>query len=249
MAQNKEQTGNHKNDIDLIPLNKWGEDIEIDEELVKRNFIDIKEKIAPCKPRIIGVTKYYGLNAIIEGYNAGIRDFGESRAVEAREKILALPEEIRRNSTFHFIGHLQKNKIEKVLKIFNYIHSVDTFELAKMIAIKNSLNKDIKILLQVNLSGEETKSGFTEEVLIENYNEILNIKNLNVVGLMQMLPYRASDAEQHQLFKRMRLLRNDLEKTYDVELPELSMGMSDDYPIAAQEGATMIRIGRKLFKE
>ena len=248
MAQNNEQTDNHKNNINLIPANDWGCDIKIEKEMIAKNLKDIKDKIAPCKPRIIGVTKYYGLNAIIEGYNAGLRDFGESRAVEAERKIQMLPQEIRNNSKFHFIGHLQTNKVEKVINTFDYIHSVDTLKLAKAISEKNSTKKDIKILLQVNLSGEESKSGFNKSELIQYFSQILNLENFKVIGLMQMLPYGATEKEQHTLFKEMCLLRNNLEESYKVGLPELSMGMSDDYQVAVQEGATMIRIGRKLFK-
>ena len=103
-------TDNHKTVGSYIPPSHWGEEVPIDTKLVEHNLLGIKKEIAPCKPRIIGVTKYFGLNAIINGYKAGLRDFGESRAQDAICKIKSLPDEIRQNSNFHFIGHLQSNK-------------------------------------------------------------------------------------------------------------------------------------------
>ena len=249
MAQNNERPGNHKENIDLISSDKWGFDIQADRGSIEKNFIDIKNRIAPYTPRIIGVTKYYGQNAIIEGYKAGLRDFAESRAIEAAEKIATLPPEVKENSTFHFIGHLQSNKVNRVLKIFDYIHSVDSLKLARVISEENVSKRSIKILLQVNLSKEATKSGFQEENFQEDFSQVLKMENFQLVGLMQMLPFGANESEQRTLFRKLRFMRDDLEQRFGVRLPELSMGMSDDYQIAAQEGATMIRIGRKLFKK
>ena len=248
MSFNGEQTDNHKEVLDLIPSNHWGEDVSVSTELVKGNLLDIKNKIAPCKPRIIGVTKYYGLNAIIRGYEAGLRDFGEARALEAVEKIEQLPEEIRRNSTFHFIGHLQTNKAEKVVRYFDYIHSVDSLKLtAKISDSACRLNKREKILLQVNNAGEEQKFGYTKEQLMADMSKILNLSGVEVTGLMNMASIGASEEVLHKTFRELREIRDELEKRFGVKLPELSMGMSDDYEVAVAEGATMIRIGRKLF--
>ena len=151
----------------------WGVDVLVDETVVRANLIDIENKIAPLKPRIIGVTKYFGLNAIKEGYEAGLRDFAESRALEAIEKIKALPDEIRKNSNFHFIGHLQTNKAERVVENFDYIHSVDSLKLAKAISKAACLiNKREKVLLQVNNAQEEQKFGYTKEQLKNDLTEI-----------------------------------------------------------------------------
>ena len=103
-------------------------------ETVKNNLLQIQEEIAPCKPRIIAVTKYFDKEAMISAYNAGLRDFGESRVIEASAKIESLPEEVRKNSTFHLIGHLQTNKVKHAIKTFDYIHSVDTVKLAQCIS-------------------------------------------------------------------------------------------------------------------
>ena len=232
----------------LIQSQSWGEDIAIDSLLVKKNLNEIKQKIAHYNIKIIAVTKYFGLNAIKSGYEAGIRDFAESRALESIEKIKNLTDEIRNNSTFHFIGHLQSNKAEKVVKYFDVIHSVDSLKIAKVISnAACSLNKREKVLLQVNNSGEEQKFGYTKEKLKQEFEEILSLKGIQVVGLMNMAPLGAKESELAELFGDVRKFRDELQSLFKVSLNELSMGMSDDFIIAAQEGATMVRIGRKLF--
>ena len=247
MSQNSEQADSHKQE-GLIPSNQWGHDVSIDLKLVKDNLFEIKNKIAHCKTRIIAVTKYYGLDAINKGYEAGLRNFGESRAIEAVEKIQQLPNEVRENSVFHFIGHLQSNKAEKVVEYFDYIHSVDSLKLARVISnIACQLNKRERILLQVNNAGEEQKFGYGKEELLKDMSELLKLDSIDIVGLMNMAPIGATESELACIFSDLRKFRDWLEKEYDIELPELSMGMSNDYEIALREGATMIRIGRKLF--
>lgn len=232
----------------LIPTHNWGEDLEIDSSLVKTNLDDIKKNIAHSKVKIIAVTKYFGLKAIKAGYEAGIRDFGESRALEAIEKIKKLPQEIRKNSTFHFIGHLQSNKAEKVVEYFDVIQSVDSLKIAKAISkAACALNKREKVLLQINNAHEEQKSGYDKEQLRQEFAEILKLEGLEVIGIMNMAPLGADEATLEKLFQDVREFRDGLETEFNVKLPELSMGMSDDYKIALKEGATIIRIGRKLF--
>ena len=216
--------------------------------IVKENLLRIQKEIEPCQPRIIAVTKYYGADAIIGAYNAGLRDFGESRAIEACEKINSLPQEIRDNSKFHFIGHLQTNKVKNVVGVFDYIHSVDSLKLAQCIsqAAKNE-GRVQKILIQVNNACEEQKFGFSKSCVYESFEQIKQLEGVEVTGVMNMAPFGASDDELHSLFSDIRELRDILEVKYGCKLPELSMGMSQDYKIAASEGATMLRIGRKLF--
>ena len=247
MAQIDGHTGNHKASGDLIPQYCWNADVCIDANKVRERLLDIENQIVPCKPRIIGVTKYYGLDSIVKGYEAGLRDFGESRALDAVKKIESLPNEIRQNSKFHFIGHLQTNKVEKVVKCFDYIHSVDSLKLAKVISRTLGENKRIKILLQVNNAGEEQKFGYSKQALIEDLPEIMKLDNLELIGLMNIAPLGAEENELRRLFSDMANFRVELEQNFGIELTELSMGMSDDYKIAVQEGATMIRLGRKLF--
>ena len=238
-----------KGNVEFIPSAKWGEDVDIDVSQVEKNLQEIKQDIAHSKVKIVAVTKYFGLKSITAGYQAGIRNFGESRAIEAIEKIEQLPDEIRKNSTFHFIGHLQTNKVEKVVKSFDVIESVDSLKVAKAISKSAcSLNKREKVLLQVNNAGEEQKSGFSKDTLKTELREILFLSGIEVLGLMNMAPLGVDEKAIEGLFKDIREFRDELERELNVTLPELSMGMSNDYKIALREGATIIRIGRKLFK-
>ena len=242
-------TDNHKAGDLLIPSNDWGDITSVEAGVVQERFLEIKNKIAPCKPRIIGVTKYFGVDAIVNGYKAGLRNFGESRANDAVAKIELLPTEVRKNSEFHFIGHLQTNKAEKVVQYFDYIQSVDSLKLARTISqIACRLDKREKILLQVNISEEEQKFGYKEETLLSELAELISLDGISIVGLMCMAPFGAKEDELRAIFCKLRKLRDAIENKFGIELPELSMGMSDDYHIAIEEGATMIRIGRKLFK-
>lgn len=218
-------------------------------ETVKRNLLRIQEEIAPCKPRIIAVTKYFDEEAIVAAYNAGLRDFGESRVIEAVEKIHNLPEDVRENSTFHFIGHLQTNKVKHALKDFEYIHSVDSVKLAQCINEHASeIGKVQKILVQINNANEEQKFGFSKHDVFEYFGQILEFEHLKVVGVMNMAPLGISDDEIGNLFSDIVQIKEELEKKFNCKLPEISMGMSQDYKIAAQKGSTMLRIGRKLFE-
>lgn len=218
-------------------------------ETIKNNLLQIQEEIVPCKPRIIAVTKYFNEEAMISAYQAGLRDFGESRVIEASEKIANLPSEVRNNSTFHFIGHLQTNKIKQAIKVFEYIHSVDSVKLAQSISQHSEeIGKIQKILVQINNANEEQKFGFSKEEVFENFEILLNLKNVQIVGVMNMAPLGIAEEEIGNLFEEIVQIRNRLEKTFNCELKEISMGMSQDYRIAAQKGSTMLRIGRKLFK-
>lgn len=215
---------------------------------VKENLSRIQEEIAPYTPNIIAVTKYFDEDAMLAAYQAGMRDFAESRTIEAIEKIGRLPAEMRENSTFHFIGHLQSNKVKKTVENFDYIHSVDSLKLAELISQSaKSLGKVQKILLQLNNANEVQKFGFSKEELFKDFGEILKLENLEVVGLMNMTPLGADEDTLYKLFKDVADTKDALEKQFDCNLKELSMGMSQDYKIAAKCGATMLRIGRKLF--
>lgn len=215
---------------------------------VRANLLQIQEDIAPYKPNIIAVTKYFDENAMIEAYNAGMRDFAESRAIEAVEKINNLPTEIRNNSNFHFIGHLQTNKVKKVVQNFDYIHSVDSLKLAKAISDEaQAIGKVQKILLQVNNANEEQKFGFSKEEIFEEFPKIKALPSIEIAGIMNMAPLGASEEELNKLFGDVFNIKKELEEEFNCELKELSMGMSQDYKVAVRHGSTMLRIGRKLF--
>lgn len=215
---------------------------------VRQNLLRIQEEIAPYTPNIIAVTKYFDESAMIDAYNAGLRNFAESRVIEAIEKINNLPADVKNNSKFHFIGHLQTNKVKKVIGHFDYIHSVDSYKLAKVISDEACHAEKVqKILLQVNNANEEQKFGFSKDEVFEVFNSIKELPNIEICGLMNMAPLGATDEELNYLFEDILQIKLKLEKEFNYKLKELSMGMSQDYKIAVKHGATMLRIGRKLF--
>ena len=217
-------------------------------EIIRKNLLQIQEEIAPCKPRIIAVTKYFNEDAIIAAYKAGFRDFGESRVIEASEKINNLPEDVKKNSTFHLIGHLQTNKTKQAVKVFDYIHSVDSLKLAKSISQHASqIGKTQKILIQINNAEEEQKYGFSKTEVFKYFEQIQNLESIEISGVMNMAPLGIDQNDIAKLFSEIVQIRNDLEKEFNCKLQEISMGMSQDYKIAATQGSTMLRVGRKLF--
>lgn len=218
------------------------------ENIVRKNLLQIQEEIAPCKPNIIAVTKYFDSQAIVCAYDAGLRDFAEARVNDAIEKIEALPVEVRENSQFHFIGHLQTNKVAKVVKYFDYIHSVDSLHLAGKISLEAAkLGKVQKVFLEVNFAGEEQKFGFSKLELEAEFEQILKLGNLDIQGLMSMSPLGADEKFLSDLFSEVREVQGHLAKKYGLYMNETSMGMSQDYIVAVKCGATKLRIGRKLF--
>lgn len=218
-------------------------------DTVKKNLAQIQEDIAPYKPNIIAITKYFGQDAIVAAYEAGLRSFGESRAVEAVEKINLLPKDVRENSTFHFIGHLQTNKVKKVVENFDYIHSIDSVKLAKAVSEAAICEGKIQnILLQLNNANEVQKFGLSKDDIRDVFEEVQSLDGVKIVGLMNMAPLGAGENELEFLFKDVIATKKILAKEFDCELPEVSMGMSQDYVVATRCGATMLRIGRKLFQ-
>lgn len=216
---------------------------------VRENLLQIQEDIAPYKPNIIAVTKYFDESAIIEAYNAGLRDFAESRVIEAVEKIQKLSDEIKNNSKFHFIGHLQTNKAKKVVENFDVIHSIDSLKLAKVVSEEaQQIAKIQDVFIEVNFANEEQKFGISKDEVFDFMSEIVKLPNLNIRGLMSMAPLGAEKTELERLYGEVARVRCELEKTFKISLPDLSMGMSQDYAVAARMGATMLRIGRKLFE-
>ncbi len=215
---------------------------------VKEKLLQIQHDIAPSQPRIIAITKYFDETRLIEAYNAGIRDFGENRVLDALSKFAKLPKEIIETSTFHLVGHLQTNKVKKAVGNFDYIHSVDSLKLLEAIDSEAKKKNIIqKILVQVNNANEVQKYGLSIDKVVDLFSKISIYTNCEVAGLMNIAPVDATDTELEKLFGQVRDLKSELERTFKIELKELSMGMSNDYKIAAQQGSTMLRIGRKLF--
>lgn len=216
---------------------------------VLANVEKIKTEIVPYNPTIVAVTKYFDEQQIIKYYNLGFRNFGENRVKDALEKIEKLPEEIKKTSKFHFIGHLQTNKAKSVVGNFDLIHSVDSLKLAEALneaAETKGINQ--KILIQINNAREPQKSGFLPENVKEVFGEILKMNSLKIEGVMNMAPLNCSEDELHRLFGNIKQINDDLQSEFGVELKQISMGMSNDFKIALQEGATIIRLGRILFE-
>jgi pyridoxal phosphate enzyme (YggS family) len=198
----------------------------------------------PASVQLVAVSKTHPADAVRAAAAAGQLLFGESRVQEAREKIPACPPDLE----WHFIGHLQKNKVRHALPLFDFFHSIDSMALAQaMDRIACESGRTVTGLLEVNVSGEATKHGFTPEQLRAEFSALTSLPHLRVVGLMTMAPY-AEDAEQARpVFRALRELRDGLQQTLGTSLPHLSMGMSGDFEPAIAEGATLVRIGSSIF--
>ena len=211
---------------------------------VKKNLEKILKDVKDYNPKIIAVTKYYDADRMIEAYNAGIRDFGESRAQDALEKIGKMDDKTKIDSSYHFIGHLQTNKVKYVVGNFEYIHTVDSLKLARCIDVEAKSKGIIqKILIQVNNAYEPQKFGIEPNELDNLISEVQKLDSIELKGLMNIAPLNCEESELEKLFLEMK----ELKERYNLE--ELSMGMSNDYKIAARCGATMIRVGRSLFND
>jgi pyridoxal phosphate enzyme (YggS family) len=195
---------------------------------------------------LIAISKMHSADRVREAHAAGQNIFGESRVQEAQAKIPELPSSLH----WHFVGHLQKNKIRHALPLFELIHSVDSLALAQEInRIAQEEGVDPRVLLEVNVAGEGSKFGFKPETLRAEMEPLLGLVRLSIEGLM-IIPPLAEEAEaSRRFFARLRELRDALEKDFDLNLPQLSMGMTNDFPIAIEEGATLVRVGTAIFGE
>jgi len=215
--------------------------------MIKENILKVKERIAaicarikadPAKITVVCVTKGRPVEQILEAVDAGLIHLGENRVQEARGKYTRVPA-----ADWQMVGHLQLNKVKEALKIFNLIHSVDSIDLAQEInkqALK--INKIQDILLEVKTSPEVTKYGFIPEELSGAVKAILSLENLRVKGLMTIAPAVDNVEEARQYFTQLKELRDKLNPSW-----LLSMGMTDDFEIAIEEGADIIRLGRAIF--
>lgn len=218
---------------------------------IKENLIDIKKTFIDPNCLLVAVSKTHPEEAIMEAYQAGIRDFGENKVQELVEKSEKLPKDIR----WHMIGHLQRNKVKYMAGFVHLIHGVDSLKLLKEInkqAVK--ADRTINCLLQVHIAEEESKFGFDEAELMEMLeDEILpTLKNVKIIGLMGMATFTE---DEQQVLREFEGLQSLFEKMKKMDLPdnfdlkELSMGMSGDYLLAQRKGSTMVRIGSAIFGE
>ena len=193
---------------------------------------------------LVAVSKGNPPEAIAEAVAAGQTLFGENRVQEARAKLT----EASGAARWHFIGHLQKNKVRQALPLFELIESVDSLELARDLdRVAEELSLRPRILLEVNVAAEASKHGFAPEALRRDMEALLALPRLQIEGLMTVPPIAAEAEDSRRYFAQLRELRGALEQEFSAGLPELSMGMSGDYEVAVEEGATLVRVGTALF--
>ena len=193
---------------------------------------------------IIGVTKTHGPEVVREAWEAGLVKFGENRVQEAAWKI---PECVG-GVEFHLIGHLQSNKVKAALPLFNAFHAVDSLKLLEKIeAVADETGAQPEVLLEVNVSGEATKFGLKPEQVDAVVESALTMRCITLSGLMTMAPFTPEAEDTRPVFAALRELRDRLEQSFGIGLPRLSMGMSNDYRVAVEEGATWVRLGSVLF--
>ena len=213
----------------------------IEESRAKRKIADPKEPV-----RLVAVTKNHGVDEMREALDGGVTDIGENRIQEAREKF----ETLERDATWHLIGHLQKNKAKYAVKLFDLIHSVDTLELACALDKEaQKIDKVQKILVQVNLAKEASKSGVYEEDLQPLLEAVDELSHLQLAGLMCIAPNYEDVEEVRPLFRRMyEIFQRTKEFPWKTaNIIYLSMGMTHDYRIAVEEGANIVRVGTAIF--
>ena len=223
--------------------------------LVQEQLNEVRQKIVqaceragrnPSEVKLIAVSKTKAVSMIEEAIACGQTVFGENKVQELCDKIPQLPA----NLEWHLIGHLQRNKVKYIVDKVALIHSVDTVRLAKQIsqeAVKAGVT--VQILLEVNVAREESKFGFMEEEVEEAVREIAAFPNIQIVGLMTIAPFVADPEENRIYFKKLHQLCVDINKKNidNIRMSELSMGMTGDYEVAIEEGATMVRVGTGIF--
>ena len=226
--------------------------MSVDTSYIKSNILAVQKRIAAACTRskrrpeavtLVAVSKGVDITLIEAAYNAGLRQFGENRVQEGKEKIQKLSG--LTGITWHLIGHLQSNKVKIAEELFQIIHSVDSIRLAETVshlALRSDKGPvDFPILMQVNIAGEASKQGFSVSEVVPAFNTISGLPHIKIRGLMTIAPIVANPEEARPLFCILRQLRDEL------GVHELSMGMTDDFEVAIEEGATMVRIGRAIF--
>jgi pyridoxal phosphate enzyme (YggS family) len=214
---------------------------------IQTNLYEVQNRISracershrsPDDIRLVAISKGLSSAVIRTAYNCGIRDFGENRIQEAQQKIKELAD-LKAYITWHMVGHVQSNKGKLAAQLFDIIHSVDSVKLAHV--FNRQAPQRLLILLQVNISEETTKNGFEVKQVAGAVEEIRKLLNLEIKGLMTIAPVADDPEDVRPVFRQLRKIRDTL------GLEHLSMGMSDDFEVAIEEGATMIRIGRAIF--
>lgn len=228
--------------------------------MIDKNLERIKKKIKkaagrsnqdPDQIKLIAVTKTVSPEEIRQVVECGVTDIGENRVQDALAKKEVLSGQLKPEVRWHMIGHLQTNKVKQAVKIFDMIQSVDSLRLSLEIDKRaGQIGKVMPILLEVNVSGEESKFGLKPEELLDIARQISKLSHLKIMGLMTMAPLSNNPEELRPLFRRLRELSVEVKECHipGVEMEYLSMGMSQDYEVAIEEGANMVRIGSAIFK-
>lgn len=206
---------------------------------IKANIASIRATL-PSDVKLVCVSKFHPAEAILEAYSAGERDFGESRVQELCAKYEALPKDIR----WHFIGHLQTNKVRQIVPFVYLIQSVDSVRLLDVIEAEAArIGRVVNVLLEVHVAAEETKSGFSPEELEASWEGLFARAHVHVCGLMTMATNTDDEAEIRRCFRELKTIA----AAHGMSDAILSFGMSDDYRIAIEEGTNMVRIGSSIF--
>ncbi len=234
---------------------------------IAENIQEVHESIAnacakvnrsPDDITLVAVSKTKSPEMIAKAIGAGVTHFGENRLEEAQTKIPIVNQNSPSQLTWHMVGHIQSRKAKLVLPLFQWVHSIDSLKLArKLSALMTQENREIDVLLEVNISGESAKYGFeayqwqqnqqVRETLWQEFDSMIQLPGIHIRGLMTMAPYVAEIEATRPVFAQTQALREALSTDFDLPLPEISMGMTNDYPIAIEEGATIVRIGRAIF--
>jgi pyridoxal phosphate enzyme (YggS family) len=242
-----------------------------DQERIAENLSRVQERIIaaarrsgrrPDQVTLVAVTKTHPAYVVSAAYQAGLRDFGENRVEEASDKIHAVHRELASSKPprWHMVGHLQRRKARLAVALFDVIHSVDSLRLAERLdRMAEDAQKALPVLLEINVSGEASKYGFElsdqagderRETFLGTVQRILELSHLRLRGLMTMAPMVSDPEQVRPVFVALRRLRDDLNQRFpEADCTELSMGMTDDFEVAVEEGATLVRIGRAIFGE
>lgn len=219
-------------------------------QVISENIKGIQDSIGDRNCRLVAISKTKPASDIQAAYDAGLRDFGENKVQELAEKAEQLPQDIR----WHMVGHLQRNKVKYIAPFIHLIHSVDSFKLLKEINKQaEKLGSTIQCLLQVHIATEDTKFGYSSEELFDLFEseELYQLNYVHITGLMGMATFTEDREQIRDEFKSLRDVFEELKKSVPesktVTLQELSMGMSNDYDIAMEEGSTLIRLGSTIF--
>ena len=239
-----------------------GSDIEANLDAVQATIADACARVQrrPDEVTLVAVSKTKPVTAIMKAITSGLRHFGENRVEEAVDKIPLVNQQTTIKPVWHMIGHVQSRKAKLVTPLFDMVHSIDTLKLAeKFSQLADEAQQTLPILIEVNISGEVAKYGFetsdwkynaaVKDTFWQNFEALLQLSSLQVRGLMTMAPFYDEMELTRPTFAGLAELREQLQSDFKVALPDLSMGMTNDYPVAIEEGATIVRIGRAIFGE